>query len=83
MRVLRNVGSCMRGEQEATMTRLSFSLVMSSLTRFWPGSEHMYVYSRETATPGSFEAYSTTAGTSTTEPMLMPQWQIYTPIFGL
>src|SRR5450759_707709 len=35
------------------------------------------------ATPGRLKACSTTAGTSTTEPMLMPQWQTYTPILGL
>ena len=49
---MRKVGSCMVGEQAATTTRVTPSSLMSFLMRSWPGSEHMYLYSRATATLG-------------------------------
>ena len=72
---LRNVGSCMVGEQAATTTRFTPSFWMSSLIRSWPGSEHMYLYSRETTTLGCSAAHAVTFSTSTLPPMLLPQWQ--------
>ena len=48
---------------------------MSALISSCPGSEHMYLYSRATTTPGSFAACSVTAFTSTIPAMLVPQWQ--------
>ena len=44
--------------------------------------EHVYRPSSTWMTPGSVQAYSATAGTSTTAPMLTPQWQTKTPIRG-
>ncbi len=39
----RKVFSCMCGEQAATTTPSSFFSRIASLTRAWPGSEHMYL----------------------------------------
>ena len=55
---LRKVGSCMVGEQAATTARVMPSSLMSFLMRSWPGSEHMYLYSRATATLGCVAAHS-------------------------
>jgi hypothetical protein len=73
---LRKVGSCMVGEQAATTTRLMPSSLMSSWMSIWPGSEHMYLYSRAMATPGSAAANSTTSETLTLPAMLLPQSQM-------
>ncbi len=40
---LRNVFSCMCGEQAATTTPVRLFSSMALRTRFWPGSEHMYL----------------------------------------
>ena len=48
---------------------------MSSLIIFWPGSEHMYLYSRATVTFGSPPANLTTSGTLTVAAMFTPQSQ--------
>src|ERR1039458_8681787 len=53
---------------------------MSCQIKSWPGSEHMYLYSRETTTFGREAAYSASAMQSTVAAMLVPQWQVYTPI---
>ena len=70
---LRKVGSCMVGEQAATTARVMPSSLMSFLMRSWPGSEHMYLYSRATATLGCVAAHLVTSSTSTLPPMLVPQ----------
>ena len=70
---LRKVGSCIVGEQAATTTRLSPISWMSFLIRSCPGSEHMYLYSRATTTPGCVAAHSMTSATSTLPAMLVPQ----------
>ena len=41
--VLRNVGSCMRGEHAATTTPVRFFSLIAWRMRFCPGSEHMYL----------------------------------------
>src|SRR5664280_1845907 len=81
-RAPRNVGSCISGEHDATTTRLRLRSRMSCRISSWPGSEHMYLYSRATAALGSLAAYSASACTSTVPAMLVPQWQTYTPILG-
>ena len=45
----------------------------------WPGSEHMNVWTRATATPGSLPASAATRSTSITSEMFPPHLQTYTP----
>ena len=78
----RKVGSCMRGEQEATTTRFKPWSSMLFLIRSWPGSEHMNLYSLATTTSSSFAAKATTSSTFTLPAMFVPQWQTKTPIRG-
>ena len=69
----RKVRSCIRGEQEATTTRVKpFSLTSVSIISC-PGSEHMNMLSLETTTPGSFAMKSRTSLTRTLLAILDPQ----------
>ena len=55
-RARRKVASCSSGEHEATTTRFRLCSAMSCSINAWPGSEHMYLYSRETTTFGKLAA---------------------------
>ena len=55
---------------------------MMSAISSWESVEQVNIYSEEYSTYGRPPAYSATAGTSTTLPILMPQWQTKTPIRG-
>ena len=46
------VGSCILGEQAATTRPVSFFSAIACRIWAWPGSEHIYLYSTECATPG-------------------------------
>ncbi len=80
--VARNRGSCVRGVQDATTTRFSLCSRIISLILSWVSDEQEYRFSSAYTTFGAFLMYSTTDGTSTVEPMLIPQWQTNTPIRG-
>ena len=72
---LRNVGSCIVGEQAATTTRFTPSFWMSSLIRSWPGSSTCTCTRATTTTLGCSAAQAVTFSTSTLPAMLLPQWQ--------
>ena len=78
-----NKGSCVRGVHEATTTRFSPCSSICSRMRSCVSCEQVYRLCSAKATPGKPAAYSTTSGTFTTAPMLMPQWQIKTPTCGI
>ena len=63
----------MCGEQAAITTPVRWCSSIASLTRVWPGSEHMYLYSVAKATPGWSLRASTTAAVSTVRAMFSPQ----------
>ena len=75
-------GSWVLGVHEATTTLLrSCSWIAAEMAsrQSWA---HAYWDSSARTTWGRVFAYSVTAGTSTTDPMLIPQWQTQTPTLG-
>src|SRR3989337_587684 len=82
MQTPRKVGSWVLGEQAATTTRLMFWAFIASTISAWvlPAQEKRWLWVYTTL--GRVRAYSTTAGTSTTPAMLLPQWQMKTPTRG-
>ena len=76
------MGSCVRGVQLATTTRLSSCSSIFSRMSVRLSLEHVYMVSVAYSTPGSCLAYSATFSTSITPAMLLPQWQTKTPTRG-
>ena len=72
-------GPCVLGVHEATTTLLRLCSLMPFCTALRPSSAHIYRSSSAWTTPGRVLAYSATEGTSTTPPMLEPQWHTKTP----
>src|ERR1039457_1136299 len=80
--VFRNRASCVRGEQDATITRFRSWSRICCLIRSWVSFAQVYTLFSAYTTLSSVLTYSTTLGTSTTPAMLLPQWQTKTPIRG-
>ena len=72
----------MRGEQEATTSRLSRCFLIMSLMCCWLVSEQVYRLASAWQTLGILAAFPATRSTSMTEAMLWPQWQMNTPTRG-
>jgi hypothetical protein len=77
-----NNGSWVLGVQEATTTRLRSCSFIYSFIFSWVSWEQVNRFVSATTTLGRVSAYALTFGTSTTPPMLMPQWQTNTPMRG-
>ncbi len=69
----RKVGSCRRGEQEATTTRFNLWSLISFLISCWPWSEHVYRLSVATTTLGSVAANLATSSQSMVPAIFSPQ----------
>ena len=76
-------GSCVLGVHDATTIRFKSCSLIISFSISWASLAHIYRLSAANTTFGSVFAYSATAGTSTTPPMLMPQWHTKTPTLGV
>src|SRR5512136_1142219 len=81
--VLRNVFSCIRGEQAAMTTRFRRFFLMASRMAACPGSLQLYLLSSTWVTIGIFLTASVTLGISTVPAILVPQWQMKTPILAI
>ncbi len=76
------IASCVLGVQAATTTRLRFCSLMISFIWSWESWEQVKRFCVTYVTYGKVFAYSSTAATSTTLEILIPQWQTNTPIRG-
>ncbi|KAF5034600.1 hypothetical protein DSECCO2_594440 [anaerobic digester metagenome] len=70
----------MRGVQEATTTPVKCLSLMAWMMPSWPGSEQAYMVSVAYTTSGNSREALATAAVSTVPSMLLPQWQMKTPI---
>ena len=77
-----NRGSWVRGEHDATTTRLILFSWITSFILSWVSWEQVNRLSSTCTTWGRLRAYSLTAGTSATPPILMPQLHTNTPTRG-
>ncbi len=77
-----NNGSWVLGVHDATITRLRWYSSIFSFIIPWVSAEQVYKFLSVITTFGRVLAYLVTSGTSTYPPILIPQWQINTPIRG-